>query len=180
MTKDIVRISVQELARRRVTRDEIELIDVRSPGEFAHGHVPGARNVPLGSAESGELARAFRGPSAGLAVICESEGRAKRCCEALLAAGREDVHLVEGGTAAWRAAGFPIERAASARTVISIERQVRIAAGTFVLVGCALGYFVHPGWFGVAAFIGAGLVFAGVTDFCGMGLVLARMPWNQR
>ena len=63
--------------------------------------------------------------------------------------------------------------------VISLERQVRIAAGSLVLLGVALGLLVHPAFIGLAAFVGAGLVFAGVTDWCGMGLLLARMPWNQ-
>ena len=83
---------------------------------------------------------------------------------------------VEGGTAAWEAAGLPVVRG---KKTISLERQVRIAAGVLVLVGSALGYFVHPYFIGVAAFVGAGLTFAGVTDTCGMGMLLARMPWNQ-
>jgi hypothetical protein len=65
------------------------------------------------------------------------------------------------------------------KKAISLERQVRIAAGLLVLVGAALGAFIHPAWIGLAAFVGAGLVFAGVTDTCGMGLLLARMPWNR-
>ncbi|MCW5559341.1 MAG: DUF2892 domain-containing protein, partial [Verrucomicrobiae bacterium] len=78
----------------------------------------------------------------------------------------------------WEAAGLPVLRGTS--RVISLERQVRIAAGTLVVTGTALGYFVHPGFYGLAAFVGAGLVFAGITDFCGMGLLLAKLPWNSR
>ena len=83
---------------------------------------------------------------------------------------------VEGGTKACEQAGLPLVRG---KQVISLERQVRIAAGSLVLTGVILGWFVHPIFFGLSAFVGAGLVFAGVTDTCGMGLLLARMPWNR-
>jgi hypothetical protein len=82
---------------------------------------------------------------------------------------------VEGGTLACVEAGVPVVRG---RKAISLERQVRIAAGSLVLLGAGLS-FVHPAFVGIAAFVGAGLVFAGVTDTCGMGMLIARMPWNQ-
>jgi hypothetical protein len=83
---------------------------------------------------------------------------------------------VEGGTQACESSGVPVVRGKKA---ISLERQVRIAAGSLVLTGVTLGWLVHPGFFGLSAFVGAGLVFAGITDTCGMGMLLARMPWNQ-
>jgi acetyltransferase-like isoleucine patch superfamily enzyme len=86
------------------------------------------------------------------------------------------VVVVEGGTNAWAAAGLPVIRG---RKTISIERQVRIGAGTFVLAGTALGRFIHPAFYLLAAFVGAGLVFAGVTDICGLAIVLAKAPWNR-
>jgi rhodanese-related sulfurtransferase len=85
--------------------------------------------------------------------------------------------LVEGGTAGWIKAGLPVERRAVAG--ISLERQVRIAAGFLVLAGTALGFFWHPALLGLSAFVGAGLMFAGITDICGMAMLLARMPWNR-
>ena len=84
--------------------------------------------------------------------------------------------MVEGGTKAWEAAGLPVVRG---QGVISIERQVRIGAGTLVLLGVLLGSWVDPFWFFLSGFVGAGLIFAGITDWCGMGLLLAKMPWNQ-
>ena len=86
--------------------------------------------------------------------------------------------VVEGGTEAWIAAGLPVSRGVA--KVISLERQVRIVAGTLVLTGVLLAYFVHPAFVGISAFVGAGLIFAGVTDWCGMGLLLAKLPWNTR
>jgi rhodanese-related sulfurtransferase len=97
-------------------------------------------------------------------------------CEKLQAAGYTNVVNVEGGTKAWDEAGLPVVRGQKA---ISLERQVRIAAGTLVLIGALLGYFAHPYWIGLSAFVGAGLIFAGVTDTCGMAMLLARMPWNR-
>jgi hypothetical protein len=82
---------------------------------------------------------------------------------------------VEGGTRAWVACGLPVTRGKKA---VSLERQVRITAGALVLLGVGLG-FVHPAFFGIAAFVGGGLLFSGLTDTCGMGLLLAQMPWNR-
>jgi hypothetical protein len=83
-----------------------------------------------------------------------------------------------GGTDACCAAGVPVERDSSSR-VWPIERQVRLVAGALVLVGVGLGAFVHAAGYGLAAFVGAGLTFAGVTDTCGMALLLGRCPWNR-
>jgi len=94
------------------------------------------------------------------------------------AAGFPNVLSVEGGTDAWQRAGLPVVRGQD--KVISLERQVRIAAGLLVLIGIAMGWLVHPVFLGLSAFVGAGLTFAGITDWCGMGMLLAKMPWNQR
>ncbi|MFO1020702.1 MAG: rhodanese family protein [Planctomycetales bacterium] len=100
----------------------------------------------------------------------------EQACQKLLTAGHGQVINVEGGTKAWIAAGQSVIRG---KKTISLERQVRIAAGFLVVAGAALGFFVHPYWIGLSAFVGAGLMFAGITDTCGMAMVLARMPWNQ-
>ena len=148
------------------------LIDVRTPAEFQSLHVRGARNMPLDRLDAQELAEV----ATPLYVVCQKGGRSKQACEKLAAAGLQEVRNVEGGTDACAAAGLPVERGAAS---VSLERQVRVAAGSLVVLGVALGFFVHPGWLALAAFVGAGLVFAGVTDTCGMGMLLARAPWNQ-
>lgn len=172
-------IDVQTLHQRLAHPESAPLlIDVRTPGEYRSGHVPGAINVPLDSEPPEALASRVtgRGP---VHVICQSGGRSARCCEALARAGAADAVTVEGGTGAWQKAGFPLERAAGGGT-ISLERQVRIAAGALVVLGVVLGWTVAPAFFALSAFVGAGLVFAGVTDTCGMAMMLAKMPWNQR
>lgn len=154
----------------------VELIDVRTPVEFRAAHAVGARNVPLSDLDPAALAAGRPATAGPLYVICQSGSRGRQACEKLQAAGLAGVVNVEGGTRAWVESGLPVNRGKSA---ISLERQVRIAAGLLVLAGVALGLFVHPYLIGLSAFVGAGLVFAGVTDTCGMGLLLARMPWNR-
>ncbi|HEX6987664.1 MAG TPA: rhodanese-like domain-containing protein, partial [Planctomycetaceae bacterium] len=156
-------ISPHELARRRQEGKVVELIDVRTPVEYAEIHVEGARLMPLDSLDPEALAAGRNGEP--LYVICRSGSRAAKAYEALQAAGVENVYSVEGGTMAWERAGLPVVRG---RRVISLERQVRIAAGLLVVLGAALGWLVHPGFLALPAFVGAGLVFAGLTDTCGM------------
>jgi rhodanese-related sulfurtransferase len=155
----------------------IELIDVRTPVEFREIHVAIARNEPLDRLDPKAIQLARNGSDGEpLYVICRSGTRGKLACEKLIAAGMTQVINVEGGTEACAITGVPVVRGKKA---VSLERQVRIAAGAMVFVGSLLGYFVHQYWFGLPAFVGAGLVFAGITDTCGMGMILAKMPWNQ-
>jgi len=150
------------------------LLDVRTPSEFSARRAVGARNIPLDTLETftGSLAK-----NAPILLLCEKGGRAAVAATKLRGHGFEDVQVVEGGTDRWAESGLPIE--GTGRKVISIERQVRIGAGSLVLTGVILGFLIHPAFFALSAFVGAGLVFAGITDWCGMGLLLARAPWNH-
>ncbi len=174
---DVPTISPRDLAARRQAGQPVELIDVRTPVEFREVHADLARNVPLSDLDPAAVMNARDGqPDQPLYVICQSGGRGRQACEKFLAAGFANVVNVEGGTRAWVECGLPVARG---KKMISLERQVRIAAGLLVLIGAALGAFVHPAFIGLSAFIGAGLLFAGLTDTCGMGMLLAQMPWNQ-
>jgi rhodanese-related sulfurtransferase len=171
-------VTARELNRRMAAGQPAELLDVRTPVEFDAAHVPGAKLVPLDQLEPESFLRQRIQCDAPLYILCQSGGRARKAIEKFRRAGFNGCVLVEGGTQAWIEAGLPVNRGKT--KVISLERQVRIVAGLLVLAGVLLGWFVHPGFFGLAAFVGGGLVFAGITDFCGMGLMLAKMPWNQR
>lgn len=174
---DVPTITPRDLAAKQQSGEQVELIDVRTPVEFREVHCTFARNVPLSDLDPKALMNSRTGATdKPLYVICRSGGRGKQACERFIAAGYTNVVNVEGGTMAWAECGLPVNRGKKA---ISLERQVRIAAGSLVLIGVALGFLVHPVLFGLAAFVGAGLLFAGITDTCGMGLLLARMPWNQ-
>lgn len=150
-----------------------DVVDVRTPGEYAAVHAEGARLVPLSDLEPTKLAAARTGT---IYLICKSGRRAMTAAEKCVAAGVSDVAVVEGGTDGWVAAGLPVVRG---KGTLSLERQVRIVAGLTVLTGVALGWFVHPWFYGLSAFVGVGLAFAGITDSCGMAMMLARMPWNS-
>ena len=154
----------------------IELIDVRTPVEFREVHLTAARNVPLDQLDPEQVQHARGGSgNAPLYVICRSGSRGQQACEKFIKAGFSNIINIEGGTLACIEAGLPIMRGQKA---ISLERQVRIAAGLMVVIGVALGIFFHEAFLGLAGFVGVGLVFAGITDTCGMGLILAQMPWN--
>ena len=151
----------------------IPLIDVRTPAEYGSIHANGAVNHPM---ESFEMEKIPFSKEQEIHVICQSGGRSMKVSQKLEAAEFTNIVNVEGGTSAWHAAGLPV---IEGKKVMSLERQVRIAAGSLVVIGAAVGQYVHPGGFALSAFIGAGLVFAGVTDTCGMGMMIAKMPWNR-
>lgn len=170
-------ITPTDLAQRASKSETIDLIDVRTPVEFQEVHVEYAKNVPLDQLNPKAVWQTRKGADQDpVYVICRSGGRGKQACEKFLQAGFTNVVNIDGGTLAAVQAGLPVVRG---KKMMSLERQVRIAAGSLVFTGVLLGYFVHYYFNGLAAFVGAGLVFAGITDTCGMGMLLARMPWNQ-
>lgn len=172
-------ITPQALSRRLATEPSLSLIDVRSPVEFDSSHVRQAVNIPLDELAPQALIASGQLPAdQPVYILCRSGQRATKAAEQFAKEGHENTVVVEGGTLGWMKAGLPVENGSS--KVISLERQVRIGAGSLVLAGALLGWFVHPYFFGVPAFVGAGLVFAGITDWCGMGLLLAKAPWNKR
>jgi rhodanese-related sulfurtransferase len=150
------------------------LVDVRTPSEFRSQHIHGSINLPLESFKADKLP--FKRETA-IHVICQSGGRSAKFCDKLQDNGYLSVYDVDGGVDAWKASGMEL---VNGEKSMSMERQVRIAAGTMVIIGVAFGAAVAPAWYALSGFIGAGLVFAGVTDTCGMGMALAKMPWNQK
>ena len=170
----VATISPRDLSKKIESGEVRELIDVRTPAEFREVHATIARNVPLDQLTPEVIPSGAR--EQPVYVVCKGGSRSAMACRKLSDAGVGNVISVDGGTEAWEAAGLPVVRGKKA---ISLERQVRIAAGTLVLIGAVAGYFGHPYFIGLSAFVGAGLVFAGVTDTCGMAMLLARMPWNK-
>jgi NADPH-dependent 2,4-dienoyl-CoA reductase/sulfur reductase-like enzyme/rhodanese-related sulfurtransferase len=176
-TEDGDSIAAADLAA-RIAAGTADVLDVRTGAEFRALRVRGSRNVPL-DAVTADAARAGRpaGATGPTYLLCKGGGRARMAASKLRAAGVACV-VVSGGTDACAKAGLPVERDAGAHGW-SLDRQVRLIAGALVLVGMAVGTFVHPIGYGLAAFVGAGLTFAGATDICGMALVLGRCPWNR-
>lgn len=153
---------------------EAVLIDIREKDEVARERIPGAHNLP-GSTLTADQLRIFEGKK--VVLHCASGMRSARAEPIVKQAGLSDARHMEGGIGAWRAAGLPLER--NAKAPIPIMRQVQIVAGSLVLTGCVLGLLVNPGFYGLSAFIGAGLVFSGVSGTCAMGSLLQMMPWNK-
>ncbi|MEX0653475.1 MAG: rhodanese-like domain-containing protein [Phycisphaeraceae bacterium] len=168
-------IDPNDLKARLERRDPVRLIDVRTPGEYRAEHLEPAELMPLDQLD----ARAFlqAPPGVPIYLLCQSGKRASTAYGKLAVAGVSNMAVVKGGLSACKQANLPLVKG---QGVISLERQVRIGAGMLVLLGVLLGWVVHPTFYGIAGFVGAGLFVAGVTDFCGMAMLLARMPWNQR
>ncbi|MCU0705452.1 MAG: rhodanese-like domain-containing protein [Fimbriiglobus sp.] len=158
-------------------KGDLELIDVRTPLEFGEVHVNGAKNVPLDQLNPTALLWPNTDAGRPIYVVCRSGTRGQKACEKLAAAGFTNVINVEGGTLACEQAGVPVVRGKKA---MSLERQVRIAAGGIALFGTVLALTVHPWFAGIPAVFGAGLVCAGLSNWCGLGMLIARMPWNRR
>lgn len=150
------------------------LIDIREPAEHAREHVGGARLLP-----AGQLGRQAIGCAPGQIAVfmCQSGMRTTENATRILGCVPGEVAMLDGGLEAWKRAGLPVVEDRSAP--LPLMRQVQIAAGALVLLGVVLGFLLGPAWFGLAGFVGAGLVFAGVTGFCGMARLLARLPWNR-
>jgi rhodanese-related sulfurtransferase len=153
-----------------------ELLDVRTPPEYASAHVPGAKLMPLGELKV-EIFLAHHKPGRPIYVLCQTGTRARKAIEQFERAGCDDCVLIEGGTQAWIDAGLPVHRAA--RSVLPLMRQVQIVVGSLSAAGAILALAVSP-WFAILPlFLGCGLLFAGISGTCGMALMLARMPWNR-
>lgn len=163
---------LEELVRRRPA---VRLLDVRTPGEYESVHIRGAYNVPLDRlGEHGpELRAQVRDP---IVLICQSGQRAQRAEAALQASGMPNLHILDGGMNSWLGTGLVVERG---KKRLSLERQVRIAAGSLAALGGLLALLVNPLFALLPAFVGSGLVFAGITDTCGMAMLLSRLPYNR-
>ena len=169
------KINVTDFEKELTGGSEAQVVDVREPAEYASEHLKASTLVSLSNINADAL-KIFSKVKP-LYVLCRSGNRSCKAADRFEAMGFGDVRVLEGGLKSWIEAGKPVERGSS--KIWSLDRQVRFAAGTLVLAGVFLSWRVHPYWLGLSAFVGAGLVFSGVTDFCGMAMLLARMPWNQ-
>jgi rhodanese-related sulfurtransferase len=168
-------LEAKELAELMRARPDVRLLDVRTPGEYESAHIPGAYNVPLDTL--GEHANEIRATvDEPVVLICQSGARARRAEQALSDCTISNLHVLEGGMHGWLAAGQEVNRGVPR---LSLERQVRIAAGGLAAAGAVLALLVNPLWAVLPAFVGSGLVFAGVTDTCGMAMLLSRLPYNR-
>ena len=158
--------------KQALERNEALLVDVREPGEFAREHIAGAQSLPLSAFDTAHLPRDRK-----IVLCCQSGGRSTRALAQLKAAGFGNVAHLDGGLSAWKAA--KLTTSVDITQPISIMRQVQIVAGSMALAGALLAWLVSPWFIALSGFVGAGLMFAGITDTCMMALLLAKLPYNQ-
>lgn len=158
---------------------ELTVIDVRTPGEYAGGHLPGALNIPLDQIQRALPDIRHAADRGDVLVVCASGARSENACRILATNGIATATL-SGGTGAWAAEGHDLHRPQGVtRATWGMERQVRFTAGTVVLLGLLLGLLVHPAFQILSAGIAAGLVFSALTNTCGMAAMLAKLPHNR-
>lgn len=157
---------------RRIKAGEACLLDIREPDEYAREHAAGARPAPLSALDKASIPTDRR-----VIYMCRTGNRTEVNCQRLADRVAGEAFVLEGGLEGWKKAGLPV--AANRKAPLELMRQVQIGAGGLVLLGGALGLLVHPGFWGISLFVGAGLLVAGATGFCGLARVLKLMPWNR-
>lgn len=169
----LIPLSPADVAARLKTKAAV-LVDIREPDEVAREHVGGAVAAPLSGFEAAHLSLQ---PGRDVVFMCRTGGRTGQNCDRLARRVPGEAFVLEGGLEAWKAAGLPtvVDRKAP----LELIRQVHIAAGGLILTGAVIGSFVHPAGWTLSAVVGAGLMIAGLTGFCGMARLLATMPWNR-
>lgn len=167
-------VSPAELVRMRADDPALHVIDVRTTGEYETGHIAGSYNVPLDVL--GEHVRDLSALDHNVVLVCQSGARATKALEQLVAAGKSNLRLLEGGMNGWTAAGQSVNRTHDTRW--AMDRQVRLVAGSVVLASVLASIWFPPVRY-LAGFIGAGLTFSAVTNTCGMAMALAKLPYNR-
>lgn len=167
---------MKSIEPKQVKLNEYQLIDVRTPGEFASGHIGGSVNIPLDDiAHEEKILLGFKKP---LLIICKSGMRSGKACTKLDELNL-DAAVLKGGLNAWASCGYDIVQGAVCDRW-DLERQVRFVAGLLVLSGVVFGFFVSQWFYLLSGFVGAGLMFASITNTCGMGMLLAKLPYNRK
>jgi rhodanese-related sulfurtransferase len=174
MTTRLIPLAPAEVAARLKSGAAV-LVDIREADEYARSHVPGAVSRPLSSFEAAHLRIE---PGSDVIFTCRTGMRTGANCDRLAAAVDGEAFVLEGGLDNWSKAGLPtsVDRTAP----LEMTRQVHIVAGMLVVTGVVLGFAIHPAFFALSGFVGAGLTFAGATGFCGMARLLALAPWNRQ
>ena len=158
----------------RLKSGRARLVDIREPDEFAREHIPGVAHAPLSGFEDAHLSvRADQ----DVIFMCRSGMRTQSNCSRLAARVDGEAFVLDGGLQGWKDAGLPTS--VDKKAPLELMRQVQIIAGSLVVIGALLAWLVHPAWIALSAFVGAGLLMAGVTGFCGMARVLMLAPWNR-
>ncbi len=156
-------------------KNQVVVIDVRTPAEFTAANIEGAKNVPLDKLMEDPFITDLDAKQK-VVLICSAGKRAAQAKTQLASIGLENTEIMAGGMEAWQAAELACN---TGEEIMSLDCQMRIAAGFMIIVGTMLGVFAHPGFFAITMVVGLGLIYSGVTDTCAMANLLAKMPWNN-
>lgn len=156
-----------------IAKGDVELVDIREPDEYARERIAVAKSQPLSA-----LPDALNQSGKTIVFTCRTGNRTSANAAQLAACACVPAYVLEGGLEGWKKAGFAT--AIDTSKPIEMMRQVQMIAGTLILLGVLLGTLVHPAFYGLSAFVGAGLFVAGSTGFCGMARILAYAPWNRK
>jgi rhodanese-related sulfurtransferase len=164
-------------AKRRLASGSAILVDIREPMEHAREAIPGARLHPLSAFDAQALSALGSANARALIFHCQGGKRTADNADRLRGCSVPEAYILEGGLSGWKAAGYAtsIDRTKP----IELQRQVQITAGLLILTGLLLAWLVSPLFLGLSAFVGGGLVFAGISGFCGLARLLALLPWNR-
>jgi len=162
-------------AKQAKSLKNLKLVDIREADEYVREHITGAVNLPLSALETSQLELEADND---IVLYCRSGNRTQVNCGRLAGIVSGNAQILDGGITAWKTAGLPVTE--NRKAPMEIQRQVQITAGFLALLGAVLGYWVNPLFLGLSAFIGAGLMFSGLTGSCAMGVMLSKMPWNRK
>ena len=167
-----------DLKRRLLDDPSLLLVDVRTIPEFQQGHIPEARLLTLDDCRPETLLQYFgASPESEIVLICQAGKRSEKAALRLADAGFSNLKVLQGGTEGWIAAGEHVAREKT--QILPLMRQVQLTIGILSLTGAVLAIAVHPFFALIPAFTGLGLTFAGATGWCGLALLLGKMPWNR-
>jgi rhodanese-related sulfurtransferase len=167
-------ISARTASELAAKNSRVKFLDVRSASEFSQVHIKDAIHIPIDML--GAKVNELSGSGDSYIMVCHTGNRAAMAADMLIQSGTHQVKVMTGGMVAWQKEKLAIIKGSGG---MSLERQVRCVAGSLVLLGVILAYFVHPAFMFISAFVGAGLVFAGLTDSCAMGMLLMKLPYNK-
>ncbi|WP_353928929.1 rhodanese-like domain-containing protein [Okeanomitos corallinicola TIOX110] len=153
---------------------KVQLIDVREISEYTGEHIPGSQVLPLSNFQLEQVSLI---DSKQIVLYCHAGNRSNQAAQKLIQSGFTEFSQLQGGITAWKQSGYPTK--VNKNAPISLMRQVQIVAGFLVFTGTVLGAFVSPWFLILSGFVGAGLVFAGVTNTCAMAMLLAKLPYNK-
>lgn len=163
-------------AQELISRDpQTKLLDVRSPLEYGEKHIKDSVNIPIDTLLS--KIKGLSEPGRSYIVLCRTGNRSPMAADILIQSGIQSVKIMEGGITRWQKERFSVIEGAGG---ISLERQIRVIAGSLVLIGIVLAWSMNWAFIWLSTLVACGLIFAGLTDNCLMGMLLMKLPYNRK